>query len=80
MTAPPVRWALSPHDSACHALEREQADQAEARGYAEAICGHTMPGAGLSITDAPSGPLCFPCAAGVASDLDDPGPGGPPVP
>lgn len=73
MTGHLMRWVASPHDAYCHALDPEQADGAADRGYAEARCTHTMPGAGLTITDVPCGVLCLPCATVVASELPDPG-------
>jgi hypothetical protein len=77
-SSPDVRWVVSPHDGRCHAFDPEAADGATERGYAAALCGHTVPGR-LVVADAPSGALCWPCATLVASELPDPGPGGPPM-
>jgi hypothetical protein len=75
-----VRWAISPHDAQCHALDIRQADEAATKGWADAECGLTLPApAGLEVTEAPSGPLCMRCVAEVAINLPDPGPGGPPM-
>lgn len=73
MTIRVPRWAVSPYDGACHALDPEHAALVPSLGYAEALCEHTMPGAGLKITDAPSGRLCVPCAVAAAEQLPDPG-------
>ncbi len=83
MTTPALRWAVSPHDGACHALEPATAALAAVPGYAEALCAHTMPGEHLRITEAPTGALCLACAMGAAATLPDPpadlgGWGGPP--
>lgn len=42
-----LRWAVSLHDELCHALKPTDIDRAVARGYAEALCGHRIPGAAL---------------------------------
>lgn len=68
---PGVRWAVSPHDGRCHAFAPEQADGAQQRGHAEALCHHTMPGR-LIVAEAPSGAICMQCATVVASELPDP--------
>lgn len=64
---------MSPYDHACHALDVEHAAGTAARGYVEALCGHTMPGADLEIAEAPRGALCVPCAVAAAERLPDPG-------
>lgn len=73
MSPLPPRWAASPHDGACHALDVTRAVEALARGWVDALCTHTMPAAALVITDAPSGLLCGPCAARAADGLPGPG-------
>lgn len=77
-SAPTRRWAVSPNDRRCHAFDPPQADGALERGYAEAVCGHTIPGR-LIVAGAPSGAICMGCCSLVASELPDPGPGGPPM-
>jgi hypothetical protein len=59
VTAPALRWALSPYDAHCHALDPEQANRAAERGWAQARCWHTMPAAGLAFTEMPCGVLCL---------------------
>ncbi len=73
MSYPAVRWARCVHDGRLHAVDRRNAELTSARGYAEALCGHTIAADGLAFEDAPSGALCMPCVIGVASDLPDPG-------
>lgn len=79
MSLPAVRWTESPHDGRVHALASTEADVAASRGWAEAMCGLTLPGASRAVVDDPYGPLCMPCVVAVTSDLPDPGPGGPPL-
>lgn len=73
MSCPVVRWARCPHDDHLHAVDRRDAELTSVRGYAEALCGHTIPADGLTFQEAPSGALCMPCVVGVTSDLPDPG-------
>lgn len=75
-SAPEVRWKMSPHDLRCHALTPEQADAAATRGWADALCGMTLPVGhdfDSHTTEAPQPPLCWPCIVEYTSDLPDPG-------
>lgn len=73
MSPPEVRWAASPHDGRCHALEIREAEDAASKGWADAQCGLTLPGAGLAAAEEPHGALCMACVVQVASELPDPG-------
>lgn len=73
MTLPDVRWAVSPHDGRCHALDNRQAEEAAGKGWADTRCGLTLPGAGRVAGEAPQGPLCMACVVQVTSELPDPG-------
>lgn len=73
-----VRWAVSPIDGRCHAFTIRTADRAATQGYAVALCRHALADR-IIAADAPSGAICMGCAVLVASQLPDPGPGGPPM-
>lgn len=62
---PCVRWARCVHDGRLHAVDCRDAELTSARGYAEALCGHTIAADGLVFEDAPSGALCMPCVMGL---------------
>lgn len=68
-----MHWARCPTDGRLHAIEPTDTEQAPARGYAEALCGHRLPTGGLAVQDVPSGALCLPCVIGVTADMPDPG-------
>jgi hypothetical protein len=71
-----MHWVRCATDGRLHAIAPTDSEQAVARGYAEALCGHRLPAEGLAIQDAPSGALCLPCVIGVTADMQDPGPMG----
>jgi hypothetical protein len=73
MTCPTVRWARCPFDGRLHAVDDGDVELTSIRGYAEALCGHRVPGDDLAFADVPSGSLCVPCVIGFASDLPNPG-------
>lgn len=73
---PDVRWAVSPIDWRCHAFTARTAARAEKQGYAVALCTHAV-AARIVAADVPSGSICMGCATVVASELPDPGSGGP---
>lgn len=72
-SGPVVRWAGCPHNGRHHAVRPLDADRMPALGYAQTLCGHTIPGEGLTFQDTSSGALCVACVVGVTSDLPDPG-------
>lgn len=75
-TAP--RWARDQYDRRLHALEGVDVLLAEARGYAECLCGHKLP-AEVVFEDGPSGALCLLCVVGAVADVPDPGNWGSPL-
>ncbi len=68
-----IRWALHPGDEHCHAVAPGDLRKSGTCGYAEALCGARVPGAGLESAERPWGVLCLPCAIGATADLPDPG-------
>jgi hypothetical protein len=75
-SGPAMHWMRCSTDGLLHAIAPTDSEQAVARGYAEALCGHQLPAEDLAIQDAPSGALCLPCVIGVTADMEDPGPMG----
>ncbi|MGH4020005.1 MAG: hypothetical protein ACRDT0_12380 [Pseudonocardiaceae bacterium] len=67
--SPQLRWAArSRHDERCHAVRAADGEVAVSRGWADALCGLTLPGAGLSLASMPEGLLCTPCVMEAADD------------
>jgi hypothetical protein len=75
-SGPAMHWMRCPTDGRLHAIAPTDTEQAVARGYAEALCGHRLSAEGLAVQDVPSGALCLPCVIGVTADMEDPGPMG----
>ena len=65
----PVRWARSPGDVRCHAVEHSEATRVAATGWTQALCGATLPREELDLAAQPPSPLCCWCVAGVAAEL-----------
>lgn len=78
LAPPPPRWARDQYDRRLHALEGVDVLLAEARGYAECLCGQQLP-AEVVFEDGPSGALCLPCVVGAVADVPDPGNWGSPL-
>ncbi len=72
-----TRWAVSPIDRRCHAFTPATVERVAVQGYAVARCQHASAARSVPV-DEPSGTICTQCAALVASELPDPGRGGPP--
>ncbi len=72
-----VRWAVSPIDRRCHAFTPATVQRAAVQGYAVARCEHAS-AVRIVPVDEPAGTICTQCASLVASELSDPGRGGPP--
>ena len=72
-SGPAMHWMRCPTEGLLHAIAPTDSEQAVARGYAEALCGHQLPAEDLTVHDVPSGALCLPCVIGVTADMQDPG-------
>lgn len=68
-----VYWSQSPHDQQVHALTSEVVAAAAGKGHAGTLCGHTVPFAGMALSQKPFGEqLCLPCATKATEGVEVP--------
>ena len=70
----PLRWARCSDDRRLHLLAAGEVLRATGQGHARALCGRSVPGTGLTLTDDSSAALCMACVVGVPAGSRDPGP------